>query len=546
MRIIRTIIFCAGMVVYSSTMAQASVNNNQTGGLSNNPDATLIEKNQNRFEFGPQTLSLELPDAGSVSVKNFPKLASVHFLTESNSLQFNVPAFEDTSVQNCKDLGYTKTSCSSGNPSVFCPYNNAYFKECCDASYKYTADSCTYPNTISKTSCGGKYQCTCDTTLYPVTSCTSPQTPATGNGSSCTANGVTRYSECVCPSNYTETCTGQNQQGRGTGCTYKGTTKYTACECKPGYNQTCTELGPVTPNDYCLMNGIRYYNNCKSCENKCKLDSCPAGVSCTLEDCSGKYCDVGCATGYVNWCTKPETDCAKLGYTKSVSQCSDGYLKCPYNSAAVFCEIKEDIKPATCVVGAILGGDQLCYKDKLPDNVKPVGIVFDTTNKLAVALTDINSSGSAGSSTMMWVTGYYDIPTLGNCTSSMDLTTCGVDGRVNTTAILNCGSSCGTTPAATATNSYEPSGCSKDFCKKTKWFLPSMRDLITLYNAKSYVNASLSLTASSGAKTLTESYYWSSTEFSSDYAWILNVHSGFRGSYGKSYNNIYVRPVVKY
>jgi len=235
-------------------------------------------------------------------------------------------------------------------------------------------------------------------------------------------------------------------------------------------------------------------------------------------------------------------DCASLGYTMTAADCADGVkVACPTDPTKVFC--KAGVQPATCVVGAILGGDQLCYKDKLPDNVKPVGIVFDTTNKLAVALTDINSSGSAGSSTMMWATGYYDIPTLGNCT---DLTTCGVDGRVNTTAILNCGSSCGTTPAATATNSYEPSGCSKDFCKKTKWFLPSMRDLITLYDAKSYVNASLSLTASSGATTLTESYYWSSTEFSSDYAWILNVHSGFRGSYGKSYNNIYVRPVVKY
>ncbi len=235
-------------------------------------------------------------------------------------------------------------------------------------------------------------------------------------------------------------------------------------------------------------------------------------------------------------------DCASLGYTMTAADCADGVkVACPTDPTKVFC--KAGVQPATCVVGAILGGDQLCYKDKLPDNVKPVGIVFDTTNKLAVALTDINSSGSAGSSTMMWATGYYDIPTLGNCT---DLTTCGVDGRANTTAILNCGSSCGTTPAATATNSYEPSGCSKDFCKKTKWFLPSMRDLITLYNAKSYVNASLSLTASSGATTLTESYYWSSTEFSSDYAWILNVHSGFRGSYGKSYNNIYVRPVVKY
>ena len=235
-------------------------------------------------------------------------------------------------------------------------------------------------------------------------------------------------------------------------------------------------------------------------------------------------------------------DCASLGYTMTAADCADGVkVACPTDPTKVFC--KAGVQPATCVVGAILGGDQLCYKDKLPDGVKPVGIVFDTTNKLAVALTDINSSGSAGSSTMMWATGYYDIPTLGNCT---DLTTCGVDGRANTTAILNCGSSCGTTPAATATNSYEPSGCSKDFCKKTKWFLPSMRDLITLYDAKSYVNASLSLTASSGATTLTESYYWSSTEFSSDYAWILNVHSGFRGSYGKSYNNIYVRPVVKY
>ena len=528
------------MVVYSSTAVRASVNNNQTGGLSNNPDATLIEKNQNRFEFGPQTLSLELPDAGSVSVKNFPKLASVHFLTESNSLQFNVPAFEDTSVQNCKDLGYTKTSCSSGNPSVFCPYNNAYFKECCDASYKYTADNCTYPNTLSKTSCGGKYQCTCDTTLYPVTSCTSPQVPATGSGSSCTANGVTRYSECVCPSNYTETCTGQNQQGRGTGCTYKGTTKYTACECKPGYNQTCTELGPVTPSDYCQMNGIKYYNNCKTCENKCKLDSCPAGVSCTLEDCSGKYCDVGCATGYVNWCTKPETDCAKLGYTKSVSQCSDGYLQCPYNTAAVFCE---DIGAAVAV-GDILYGDGT-VANSLVAGKTPIGIVFDTTNHLAVALTDIKKDGTAGSSSMYWASSYCDTPNLDNCTSSDGLTSCGVDGRTNTNAIL--ASTCiGTTYVANGANAYEPSGCSKDFCKKTKWFLPSMRDLITLYNAKSYVNASLSLTASSGAKTLTESYYWSSTEYDNFYAWRLVMSDGYRSASGKTASSLCVRPVVKY
>ena len=238
-------------------------------------------------------------------------------------------------------------------------------------------------------------------------------------------------------------------------------------------------------------------------------------------------------------------DCASLGYTMTAADCTDKVkVACPTDTSKVFCK-KDVIQSVTCAVGSILGGDQLCYKDKLPEGVKPVGIVFDTTNKLAVALTDINSSGSAGSSTMRWSTNYYDMLDLGNCTSSTDLTTCGVDGRFNTTAILNCGSSCGTTPAATATNSYEPSGCSKDFCKKTNWFLPSMRDLITLYNAKSYVNASLSLTASSGAKTLTENCYWSSTEYSSNYAWGLTVNYGYRDGYGKN-GYYYVRPVIYY
>ena len=237
-------------------------------------------------------------------------------------------------------------------------------------------------------------------------------------------------------------------------------------------------------------------------------------------------------------------DCASLGYTMSAADCTDGVkVACPTDTSKVFCKT---VQPVTCIVGSILGGDQFCYKDKLPDNVKPVGIVFDTDNKLAVALTDINSSGSAGSSAMYWSTSYYDIPALGNCTSSTDLTTCGVDGRANTMDIWLCGSSCGSTPAAGATKSYEPSGCSKDFCKKTKWFLPSMRDLITLYDAKSYVNASLSLTASSGATGLSLShFYWSSTEYNSDVAWAMYMNDGGRLHRNKNYTE-YVRPVVKY
>ena len=281
-----------------------------------------------------EPLSRASLDLGLPNRSNF-KTASVQFITGNHDLDFDIVDFEDPTIELCKRYGYSTTNCPSGShPGTVCPHNSAYSDKCCDDKYKYEKSACSYPNTVSGDSCGGKYMCYCDKSLYPVSTCTSPQ--ITG-GTSCTEDGKTYYSKCVCPSNYSQTCTGQNQQGSGTGCTQNGTTYYTSCKCKTGYNMTCSDLGPVTPSDYCLLNGVKYYNNCKTCENKCSLANCPTGTNCTYEDCSQKYCDNGCTTGYIDWCSVPETDCAKLGYTKSASQCSNGYLKCPYNSAAVAC-----------------------------------------------------------------------------------------------------------------------------------------------------------------------------------------------------------------
>ena len=319
-------------VVFISSDAGAFLYSNSFSGSS------LIDTYQ-AFESMPQAgLFLEQP----ASLSHFPKLAAVHFLTKENGLNFGSPEFPDITAEQCKKLGYTVTSCPGGTLIDACPYNSSYHKTCCSSEYKYTASNCSLLNTTSA-SCGGKYKdCDCNATMYPVTSCTSPQVVATGSGSSCTVNGVKRYSECICPSSYSETCTGQNMQGKGTGCTKNGTTKYTACECKAGYNLTCSGSGgsPARPTDYCLKDGIKYYNSCNTCAFRCSIaeaDKQP-GIVYEYEECSKKYCDIGCATGYVDWCVKPETDCAKLGYTKSASQCANGYLKCPYNSAAVFCE----------------------------------------------------------------------------------------------------------------------------------------------------------------------------------------------------------------
>ncbi len=236
------------------------------------------------------------------------KVAKVHFITNDGAQIFSGGVeFEDLSDKSCIKEGYKMTSCPNGVRADICPYNSSYFKDCCPKDYDSVA--CTYPLTRSKDSCGGKYLCYCDPELFPITSCTAPQvtpSPLSDRGKTCSSGGVTRYAECVCPASYSEVCIGINQQGKGTGCTKNGTTKYTACECKPGYTLTCSDLGPSSLSDYCQMNGIKYYKECKTCPNKCSLASCPAGVVCEYEECSKKYCDIGCAVGYRDldnyWC----------------------------------------------------------------------------------------------------------------------------------------------------------------------------------------------------------------------------------------------------
>ena len=577
MKIIRTIIFCAGIMTYLSSTAQANFKNDINFSSNTQNNQTRILNTNIQTSLNSQEVLLSLPT--QASIKHYPQLASVQFITGDGALVFNPPSFSDPSVGVCTEKGYSLTECGEGQiPGNLCPYNSAYFDKCCDSAYKYSKSECAAPLTISSDSCGGKYKCYCDTSKYKYTSCTAPQVLG---GSSCSQGGTTRYSDCVCPSNYNQTCTSQNQQGSGTGCTYGGTTKYTACQCKSGYTMTCSEKGPVTPSDYCLLNGIKYYNNCKTCDYKCTLDSCPAGVSCTYEECSQKYCAVGCATNYTDWCTKPETDCAKLGYTKSASQCPDGYLTCPYNSAAVFCEsevcpsgysrkdtitwrtcnllTEEEVESEevpgcfkcqekeTCKIGSVLGNDQLCYNvGAIPSGVSPIGVVFDASNQLAVALTDVKKDGSVGSEAMYWSSGYCDTPNLDNCTDKTTvITSCGVDGRANTDAILasTCG---GTTYAANAVNAYQTSNCSADFCQKGKWFLPSLRDLNTIYSFKSVINNSLTLLVSMGASNVQDSYYWSSTEYNNIIAWLLRMSDGYKYNYNKFNSNFYVRPVLYY
>lgn len=69
--------------------------------------------------------------------------------------------------------------------------------------------------------------------------------------------------------------------------------------------------------------------------------------------------------------------------------------------------------------------------------------------------------------------------------------------------------------------------------------VPDIRELTLIHLNIDDVNAGLS--AAGGEKL--EGYYWSSTEYDNNYAWLLDMSDGYRYAYAK-YNGSYVRPVL--
>lgn len=234
-------------------------------------------------------------------------------------------------------------------------------------------------------------------------------------------------------------------------------------------------------------------------------------------------------------------DCSSLGYTKSSKDC-DGLdtVKCPFDNTKMACFGSSSSQSSA---GKILYGDGT-VSDTIVSGKKPIGVVFDEGNRLAVALTDVKQNGSAGSEKMYWSSAYCDTPNLENCSQEQVLT-CATDGRTNTNTIL--ASTCnGTTYAANAVNAYQTSNCSASFCQKGKWFLPSIKELNDIYSAKDKINNTLTSLSAQGATTFKNTDYWSSTENAKVQVWPLDMSNGSIYYANKPYYTTYVRPVVKF
>ena len=234
-------------------------------------------------------------------------------------------------------------------------------------------------------------------------------------------------------------------------------------------------------------------------------------------------------------CIQPPT-CEELGYTMTADQCGDAvkFLKCPLDQSKMFCLTQEEIDGnAVGHVGDILYSDKT-FSTELIKSKTPIGVVFDEANHLAVSLDQTQ---------LTWGGYGKDIPALGNCSDGL---TCSTNGKQNTEAIINYGKANSVSyPAAEYCVAYKPSTVYQDetWYAAGAWFLPSVKELNTLYANKAAVNAALTKV---NATTLGNEYYWSSTEYYNDYAWSLRMSDGSRINNYKYTNNDYVRPVLAF
>ena len=252
--------------------------------------------------------------------------------------------------------------------------------------------------------------------------------------------------------------------------------------------------------------------------------------------------------------------CSSLGYTSS--QSCNGGIKCPFGNAwncTIINKITEITNKITtieekiteieqnggggtttpdytnCTVGAILYSDMSCNANVVASKT-PIGVVFDTTNKLAVGMVGSEVPYSEGG--LQWSKEYFDVPGLSNITS-WDTVTADWQGKKNTQIVLEyCKANGKSCPAFEYVNSYKTEGT-----KAGDWYLPALGELSAIGRNYEALNTAL---GKIGGERLYENDYWSSSENSAQKVWYYGLPSHF-GTNDKDKTHLTrVRPVLAF
>ena len=460
----------------------------------------------------------------------------------------------------CTDEGYA-ASCPSGYVLDYtkpCIYNKSYYK-CRVCSHTCPAGSLN--NCSSTQVLTGTTSNDCLETCYQCRDKTCAEGGYAVSINSCQNGTAVSFANKTCYKNVTaKTC--ENGGYKSTvptnnkcdSTTYCSKTCYTNCK-----QPTCEDGGyksTVPANNVC--SDVTYYG--RTCKKDCKQPTCedggyksgvPNNQVCTPVTYYGRSCYQNCyqpqctAGGYVSACPTNQIGTSVTYYGRNCykncyqPQCSaGGYLdtqpsgqscnqiayygrNCYYNCGEIL---------------PILYSDMTISKTIISDKI-PIGIVIDNANHLAVAL-----EGAL----MLTFGGPEDNTSLEGCTSYLPLS-CGTDGKANTEAIINFGTSNNLSyPAAEYCYNYTTPGTTVG-----DWHLPSFAELESIYYAKDSIDVTLNLLDKLLTETGTpysgipEDSHWSSTKYSAGISWVFRMDEDW-GAPAANDVHTYVRPVIYY
>ena len=218
--------------------------------------------------------------------------------------------------------------------------------------------------------------------------------------------------------------------------------------------------------------------------------------------------------------------CSSLGYS-STTACEGG-LKCPWGNAW-FCNVGGGSSTpdySNCKIGDILYSDMSCNANMIVSKT-PIGVVFDTTNGLAIAKDEFAN--------MPWGAVAEDVSGVQN-SSSVSTSTADWQGFKNTKAMYEADKSGANYPAIKKVLTYSTTGT-----EQGQWYLPAAGELQAISANKDTLNTTL---AQIGG-TQMSGKYWSSSEQNSGNGFLFTIGNS-ASSTGRKISKNKAKPIINF
>jgi len=204
----------------------------------------------------------------------------------------------------------------------------------------------------------------------------------------------------------------------------------------------------------------------------------------------------------------PVPDCAAMGYTET--SCEGDFLRCPFDTTKMACVVKKTTGASTgCEVGMIYYSDGTC--SSLYNATKSIAGIVVEKDKLILSK-PVKMTWASNANT--------DVSGITNITSS-DTAKTDMNGKSNTAAIVSAYSSdTASNNAAKYCNSFT-GGINGT---EGKWYLPAVGELYT-YLYGYYLTLKPVAVDIMGWNNF-ETFFWSSSEYSSLFAWFMGSDGG--------------------